>query len=274
MAAIVLEPPSSTSEPGEQSELRRTVRSPRRWLIFHYTPAALFSLKNSRATSTAGKTLLTPTPYAVKMAFLDAALRHALTDNPERLVRWLAEVSLRIGVPPHACVTGTIQSVRQEMRDTERKREPEGPAYRSSIAMREFVHYQGTLRLAFDLKGGPPEFIALLILTAPAINYLGKRGSFVQYLGSTRRASLDATFTQLADDTNLPAWGQRTALDDFGAKASFAALNSFTSKPMRRDVDRKFVETIVPFNIYNSGPGFVHYSAPNGQDFGDGPEGS
>jgi hypothetical protein len=248
------------------------VRSPGRWLIFEYAPAALFSLKSSRATSTAGKTLLTPTPYAVKMAFLDAALRHALTNNPDRLVSWLAEASLRIGVPRHACVTGTIQSVRQEMRDTERKREPEGPAYRSSIAMREFVHYQGTLRLAFDLKGVPPELIALLIHAAPAINYLGKRGSFVQYLGNTRKASLDATFTQPADDTNPSNWGQRAALDEFGAKASFAALNSFTATPMRRDVDRKFVETMVPLNIYNSGPGFVHYSAPDGEVLDDGPQ--
>jgi hypothetical protein len=264
MAAIVLDPASSTF--GE------TMRAPGRWLIFQYTPAALFSLKSSRATSTAGKTLLTPTPYAVKMAFLDAALRHALTNNPDLLVSWLAEVSLSIGVPRHACVTGTIQSVRQEMRDTERKREPQGPAYRSSIAMREFVHYQGTLRLAFDLKGCPPEFIALLIHAAPAISYLGKRGSFVQYLGSTRKASLDLTFTQPADDTNPPPWGQRAALDDFGAKASFAALNSFTSKPMRRDVDRKFVETIVPLNIHNSGPGFVHYSGPDGKALGDDPD--
>jgi len=43
------------------------------------------------------------------------------------------------------------------------------------------------------------------------------------------------------------------------------------AKPMRRDVDRKFVETIVPLNIYNSGPGFVHYSAPDGESSGDRP---
>ncbi len=261
MAAILIDPASATSKLSERPEFAEAMQRAGRWLIFQYTPAALFSLKSSRATSTAGKTLLTPTPYAVKMAFLDAALRHALTSNPDLLVRWLAKASLRIGVPGHACVTGTIQSVRQETRDTERKRKPEGPPYSSSIAMREFVHCQGTFRLAFDLKECAAEFAGLLIRTAPAINYLGKRGSFVQYLGSVRRASLDATFTQPADDANTPAWGQRAALDDFGEKASFAALNSFAPKPMRRDVDRKFVETVVPLNVYNSGPGFVHYSA-------------
>ena len=234
-----------------------------RWLVFQYAPVALFSLKSSRATSTAGKTLLTPTPYAVKMALLDAALRHGLTEDPEGLVRWLAGAKLRIGVPRHACVTGTIQSVRQEVRDVERKRHPETPPYRATIALREFVHYQGTMRLAFDLQSCPAALIALLLRVAPAINYFGKRGSFVQYLTGATYANLDSAFTQPVDDrkASLPAWGQRAALDDFGAKASFAALNSFAPTEVRRDIDRRFVETAIPLNVYNSGPGFVHYSA-------------
>src|SRR5215471_14763409 len=94
------------------------------WLEFQYSPVALFSLKMSRATSTAGKTLLIPTPYAAKMAFVDAGLRHNMTRDPDTLVRSLAKAIVRIGVPQHACVTGTIQSVRQEIRDVERKRHP------------------------------------------------------------------------------------------------------------------------------------------------------
>jgi hypothetical protein len=233
---------------------------PRRWLVFEYAPAALFSLKSSRATSTAGKTLLTPTPYSVKMAFLDAALRNGLADDPEALVRYLAGAILRIGVPAHACVTGTIQSIRQEVRDEERKRHPELSPYRPSIALREFVHYQGTLRVAFDLKTCPPDFAALLISVAPAINYFGKRGSFVQYLDGVRESALDGTFTEPVRGDGPQGRRQRFALDDFGPGATFAALNSFSSDKVRRDVDRRFVETTVPLSVYNSGPGFVHYS--------------
>jgi hypothetical protein len=254
--------------PPEQPKPAQDIPDTARWLVFQYSPAALFSLKSSRATSTAGKTLLTPTPYAVKMAFLDAALRHGLTKDPDGLVRWLAGTSLRIGVPRHACVTGTIQSVRQEIRDLERKRQPGMPPYRATIAMREFVHYQGTIRLAFELKTCPRDFIALLLHAAPAINYLGKRGSFVQYLSGATHATLDAAFTEPVDDRNavLPAYGQRAALDDFGAKASFAALNSFAPTSVRRDIDRRFVETVVPLSVYNSGPGFVHYSVPDAEE--------
>ena len=230
------------------------------WLIFEYSPAALFSLKSSRATSTAGKTLLTPTPYAVKMAFLDAALRHGLTDNPDRLVRFLAAVPLRIGPPEHACVTGTIQSVRQETRD-KGAREPGLPPYRSSIAMREFVHYSGLLRLAFELDSCPEQFIALLRRVAPAINYFGKRGSFVQYLNAGLQETLHAGFTQPVDAGPFQGVGHRATLDDFGPKASFSALNSFAATQVRSGTDRMFVETFIPMSILNSGPGFVHYSA-------------
>lgn len=171
-------------------------------------------------------------------------------------------------MPKHACVTGTIQSVRQETRDVERKRNPELPPYRANIAMREFVHYHGTLRLAFDVKNGAPEFIALLLQIAPAINYLGKRGSFIQCLGDVRQRNLDSTFTRTLDNRNANAsgLGHRTILDDFGPDASFEALNSFSITEVRRGVHRKFVDAIVPLNVYNAGPGFVHYSVPGVTD--------
>src|SRR5271154_615894 len=193
MSTLLLDEPS---RPTEQPEPAEENRSADRWLVFRYDPVALFSLKMSRATSTAGKTLLTPTPYAVKMAFVDVALRHRFTADPDGLIRALSRASVRIGVPQHACVTGTIQSVRQETREVDRKRNPELPFYRSTIAMREFVHCRGPLRLAFDVETCTADLATLLGALAPAINYLGRRGSFVQYAGHSHQPELDATFTQ------------------------------------------------------------------------------
>jgi hypothetical protein len=176
-----------------------------RWLVFAYEPAALFSLKTSRATSTVGKTVLTPTPYAVKMAFLDAALRHGLTGDPNRLVRQLAESNVRIGLPKHACVTGTIMNVRQEMRDVDGKRNPRLPAHRATIAMREFVHYQGTIRLAFDLGTCAEELVNVLICAAPAIVH--RRYVFWRVHRSSprtgRRFSLPRTLAIQRNNTGL-----------------------------------------------------------------------
>ncbi len=138
-----------------------TNSAPGRWLIFTYAPAALFALKYSRATSTAGKTLLTPTPYAIKMAFVDAGLRHRLVGDFDAFVRWLAGVTLRIGVPQHACVTGTIQSIRQEIRD-ERKRQsachpigPTSPCAKWSIFRAPFgLRSYGDVREGTDFAAG------------------------------------------------------------------------------------------------------------------------
>jgi len=136
--------------------------------------------------------------------------------------------------------------------------------------MREFVHYQGDLRLAFDLQTCPADLVALLLRTAPAINYLGKRGGFIQYLGYSQLSELDGTYTQPAEDlAGSPSaeddrpTGQRAMLDDFGAGATFEALNSFSSAEIRLDVHRKFVETLIPLRVYNAGPGFVHYRVPD-----------
>jgi hypothetical protein len=234
-----------------------------RWLVFQYAPVALFSLKMSRATSTMGKTLLIPSPYAAKMAFLDAALRHGLTENPEGLVRGLAKANLRIGAPDHACVTVTIQSIRQETRDEDRKRQPDLPPYRGNVAMRELVNHTGVLRLAFELRSLTPDVTALLIGAAPAINYLGKRGSFLQYLGCSRDRVLGCGFTEPEKGINprKTVRGQSVLLDDFGPGATFAALNSFSPAKIERGVHRAFIETLVPLVLYNSGPGFMHYRA-------------
>lgn len=129
--------------------------------------------------------------------------------------------------------------------------------------MREVVHYQGLLSIAFQIERSAAELVALLLRCAPAINYFGKRGSFFQYRNAVQVAELDSTFTEPCDEaTGLPAWGHRSTLDDFGPEAAFAALNSFSATPVERGVHRKFVDTIVPLGVHNAGPGFVHYCAP------------
>ena len=85
---------------------------------------------------------------------------------------------------------------------------------------------------------------------------------------------MDATFTRplSASDGESIEGSHRASLDDFEAKASFAALNSLAPAAVRRGVDRTFVETMVPLKVRNAGPGFAHYSAPGVKDSGDGIE--
>jgi hypothetical protein len=259
----VLESPKAEApeEAPEEARDKPNGHSKAGWLVFVYVPSAFFSLKASWATSTAGLTLLTPTPYAVKMAFLDAVLRHRLIGDPEPFVRALTKASLRIGLPAHACVTEAILRIRQETRDVDRKLRPDLPPYRPNMALRQVVHFQGDLRFAFDRTTCTHGTAETLMRAAPAINYVGKRGSFVQFLECVHQSKLDSTFTApVTNRTGQKSWGHRASLDDFGPQAHFEALNSFTPTQIKRDVHRKFVDTFVPLGIRNVGPGFVHYS--------------
>lgn len=200
------------------------------------------------------------------MAFVDAALRHGLTSDPDGLIRVMSKIQLRIGVPDHVCVTGTIQRVLQETRADERKKDRSLPFYRSTIAMREVVSYDGRLALAFDRNSCVESLVDLLMRTAAAINYFGKRGSFFQYYGCDQREKLDHSFTrpvvEMEKDeveTDESLTHEIATLDDFGPGATFDALNSFSASVMKRGVHRKFVETTIPLKVRNFGFGFTDY---------------
>src|SRR5579875_325917 len=76
------------------------VPGPGRWLIGEFEPVSLFSLKISSATSSVGLTLAIPTPYAIKMALVDAGFRAGLTDEDcAAMLRVLSRVEVRIAPP-------------------------------------------------------------------------------------------------------------------------------------------------------------------------------
>src|SRR5260370_1106544 len=82
-----------------------------RWLIAAYWPVSLFSLRMTHATSKGGKTLVGPTPYAVKMAILDACFRAyegTKADEGARTVfEWIKGRAVRFRPPKHCIVNNT-----------------------------------------------------------------------------------------------------------------------------------------------------------------------
>ncbi|MGH7390122.1 MAG: hypothetical protein ACREM3_11805 [Candidatus Rokuibacteriota bacterium] len=243
-------------------------REPGAWLVAEYEPTALFSLKASFATSSVGKTLVVATPYAVKMAFVDAAFRAKLSDaDCADLVRALANVDVRIAPPEAAVVTHTFVKVRQESREGDALR-----PYIPSIAYRELVHQRGPWRWAFGIESDDDILPRRLERVAPFVTYIGKRGSFVQFRRLVQVASLGPEFTQPAQNRlawAIPRRAHIVALDDFGQDADLETLSSFTAKSPVRDRHRRFVETIVPLGLVNTGPGFSEYRGGGAQEVGD-----
>ncbi len=235
------------------------VTGPGRWLIAEYQPTALFSLKASQATSSVGVSLVIPTPYAIKMAFVDAAFRAGLRDGEcEEVLQSLATVDVRISPTPVAIVTNTFVKVRQESRNRDPLR-PYGP----TIAYREVVYLGGSWHWAFDLACGDDLLAERLARLAPYIGYVGKRGSFVQFTAPLyRRLALPPEFTQPINGGEPWTPPQRSHvrdLDDFGPEADLNTLSSFTSVKPRREKHRRFVPTVIPVGMVNAGPGFSEY---------------
>jgi len=256
------EPALSLSELDSDDALAG-IAGPGTWLVAQFHPATLFSLKMSSATSGVGKTLLVPTPYVVKMAMLDAALRTGGEPDAERTVERLRALDLRVGVPERAIVTHTIVKIRQEPK---KRTEDSGP-YIAAVAYREFVHMAGDLAIAMNLAALSREGAQEIISLIPMVKCFGKRGSLFQFLSMERRPTLDASFTQSLSEPDLPlsSMSHIAYLDDFGPEASFEILNSFESTTAKRDKHRKFVRSIVPLGLLNCGPGFSEYSKGAGE---------
>ncbi|HLG74486.1 MAG TPA: hypothetical protein VK009_29045 [Chloroflexota bacterium] len=230
-----------------------------RWLLARFLPCSLFSLKLSFATSSVGKTSLIPTPYAIKMALVDAAFRLGDSEaEANELMHRLREIEVRISPPKRSVVTNTFIKVRQE---------PKGPTaeepYISGIAYREFAWHAGVWTWAFHIRREGDDCVQQLERLLPHISYIGKRGSLIQFVGLEHTPALDDSFSQpLKQDQSWTLAGnaQLLMLDDFGPEADLEVLNSFSrGKQVRRERHRRFVETIVPLEVVSSGPGFAEY---------------
>lgn len=234
------------------------VPGPGRRLLAEFAPVSLFSLKASQATSSVGRTLVVPTPYAIKMACVDAAFRAGLADDDcAALLESLVGVDVRVSPPATAIVTHTIVKIRQEPK----KPSPEQP-YISSIAYREVVHHAGRWLWAFDLAAGDDQLAEQLVTTLPHVRSVGKRGSFLQFLRFERVDELDGAYTAPitpGEDFRISATWHLQQLDDFGPEATFARLSTFSTERSRRGRDRVFTTTVIPLGLVRSGPGFSEY---------------
>jgi hypothetical protein len=230
--------------------------SPAEWLVARFAPVSLFSLKPSFATSSVGTTLVVPTPYAIKMALVDAAFRAGdAEDECAALLEALVPIPVRIA-PPEAVVTHTFSKIRQEP-----KKQVELKPYISNIAYREFAAFSDEWRWAFGLARESGLAVRLARLLA-YVRYVGKRGSFVQFLGVDWQAALSEEFTAPLEPGGGLALSPRShivPLDDFGPEATLRVLSSFSSEKARRDRHRVFVDTVVPLGRARTGPGFTEY---------------
>lgn len=235
-----------------------------RWLIASYRPTAMFSLRMTHATSKGGKTLLVPTPYAVKLALIDACFRLHASDegyaHAARVYEMIKARKIRFCPPEHCVVQQTFIKIKQQ-----EKNAPRG-IFASNIAYREFCYFSGDLAVALDING--LEEVDRLYLTElfPRVNYLGKRGSFMQFIScQTWEGPLPRGYTCLESEADIANGGYASTnyLDDFSEalvqdKDGFERINSYSGKPSSLKY-RALVRTLLPYRQVSSGKHFTYY---------------
>lgn len=247
------------------------------WQIAVYRPAALFSLKIGIATATAAKSLFLPTPFAIRTALLDAAIR---TEGLHRAVSAFEILKgLKIAArPPEAVSVTNLFAKVQKPRRTDKpkgKKEEEleeeatasASAMIKSIAFREYVHLSGDLALAFS---GKEEALAQLRLWLPQVNYFGKRGSFFQLIEMPLATNelngfyaLEGMTMQgnqiLSPVTGTFPMGIIQLMDDWGESMTFEHLNIYSDEKIRVGAERVRNGVILPYRLTRSSKSFSLY---------------
>jgi len=232
------------------------------WLVAEYRPVTLFSLKLGTATSTGAKSLLIPTPFAIRTALLDAAIRTRGLAAGEATFLWLKELSIAVHPPERAVVTNLFTKVQKP------SRQKDGDAMQKSIAFREYVYLEGSLALAFEVDAAHVEELAWLL---GQVNYFGKRGSLFQLATPPRQVeSLPAGFIRLdgaylngtqvsGPSASAFPLGLIQLMDDWGPGLTFPKVNIYTREQIRLGVDRVRKMVVLPYRVVRSSRGFTLY---------------
>ena len=257
------------------------------WILAEYHPVSLFSLRPAMATASGGKTLLTPSAFAFKMALLSASIQTAGVAEGERRFPLLRD--LRIAMRPPARITvlksfAKIQrpvrlKVSKEKGETDeafQERQQQEVAeliemghypFRATIAYRELVQFgeplgpaqNNVLRIALSSPdGNTPEWVAQALL---AINYLGRRGGFMQPLAAPRTVeALSGDFTEVTGDSaGFQIDGTLQMLDDCGPTMTFAHADIYNPKRITLGKERILRHVVLPYRLTRSSRGYSLY---------------
>lgn len=252
------------------------------WTVARYLPVAPFSLKPAAATSSGGKTLLAPTPYAIKMALLDAAIRTKGVSDGEQLFSSLYNLSVQIALPEDILVFKSFSKswrpveskeaqkkdetreefeVRQREKLADRIERGQYPLY-STIAYREYVYYGDAFQLAFTSPDGealPAELSQLLT----CINYFGKRGGFMQIMEPPQQQDRlpEGLFTDLTSEglQQFHPDGTLQVLDDCGKSLTFQRANIYSAERITMGKERVLRHIVLPYKLKRSSRSYSWY---------------
>ena len=236
------------------------------WIVAEYQPVALFSLKHALATSSGGKSLLVPTPFSLKMALLDAACKVWGVRRAEEVWPTLRDLPVALRLPRRAVVTNLFAKILKPRRNPAKPGTAHAGPLGKTIAFREYVWSEGNLGIALEVKEQDQLLEASELLWQ--INYLGKRGGFVQLLGAPRTMrDLPEPFlpvNPIEEPTVFDSRGLLQMLDDCAPTMTFEHANIYSSKNIRLGKERVLRHVVLPYRLVRSSKSYTLYERIDG----------
>lgn len=225
------------------------------WFVATYSPVSLISLKLATATSTGGKSLLLPTPYAYKMALLNAIIQDMGIDTGKATWNAVRDARVAIRGPEWIAVNNTFTKILKPMKGKP-ELDPETGLTRGmikTIGFREYVQWQGEVKIAIDVAQESLPWARWM----SQINYIGKRGGFVQAIEApTKTDTLDDAFTDLSSASDgFSLYGTMQIMDDCGPALTFEQIDVYSDKR----VERVFRHITIPYQAVSSSRGYTLY---------------
>lgn len=228
------------------------------WVLARYEMTSLFSLKASMATGSGAKSLLVPTPYALKMALLDAACRTMGVARAEGLWPAIRDAEVALDPPRRAVVTNLFAKVLKPRRGKATAGDPDYGPFQRTIAFREYVQHSGPLGVALAVGDEFAPTVAELLLQ---INYLGKRGGIIQLLEPPQQVvDLPASYLVIGDtQPQFHCDGILQMLDDCTPALTFEQANTYSKERVTIGKERVIRHIVLPYRLVRSSKSFTVY---------------
>lgn len=201
------------------------------WIEFVFQPTSLFSLKASDATNSASKSLLSPSPYSVKMALLNAICTFDSVKTAERYFTFIRDTEMQFSLPEFIVVNNCFIKI---VKKDDHPKKPED-LFISTVAFREFVYFSGEIKIAVKIQeNSTVEQIEFLKSNFCKINYFGKRASFFQFTKWTDEPiyELPIEYSRGIDDPLFKDNRHKIIMkvDDFSPDITFNSVNSYSNE--------------------------------------------
>lgn len=208
-----------------------------------YRPTALFSLRDSNSTSSGAKSLFLPSPYAIKMAFLNQAISLGGEDFNENKKHFeiIRDAGISYNIKGSFCVNNCFVKI-QKQRDND--------PFKPTVSFREYIFLENDLEIIFEVQ--KVEDVAFLKQYLHRINYLGKRGCFFQFI-KYNDEPCEPNVKNF--DVKTLSFGILQEYDDFDKKITFDNVNSYSDAKTNRSKNI----LVLPLKCHSSSKSFTSY---------------